>query len=317
MNQKSEIYIFSLLHLLPHLKEEVRSHQPNWRYLEGHHSVSFYQADGDIDLKELHECRPALALLQGKVLGKGSKAEIEERVEAWKHEHNAVTIHYWDTIDESGKMGDRKIKGPVLDIFHIEKDLYFAGLRIQIRGDFAPFKGSSPLPKEKKAPTIAYYKVGEAFKHFRPLISRDEVFLDIGCAPGGSTYYLLKKGLRVIGVDSLEMDPIIATDFPDKFLMLNRDYKDLKPKHFKGLPPIHWLVFDVDDNGIEALESLLPLMENLKECMGIFMNVRVTKDFQIKDLDQMRKMGNEHGFPISRASVLPSLDKEVCLFLKR
>ena len=321
MKREPELYFISLIHLLGHLKEEVAEYYPNWKFNKGSNGFVTYRVEKEYTLEEIHDFSVTFSMVTGKFIERGTKSEIEALIESTKEKYQAHTVHRWDLVDESGEMGDRKTRGPVVEVIRTDSDSYedeyVLGVRFQVRGDFAPFSGTTPIPEEKHAPSRAYYKLGEAFKRFRPLVGHEEVFLDIGCAPGGSTYYLLKKGYRVLGVDPVPVDRIVTEDFPEGFLPLSRSYDKLKAKHLKGLPPVNWIVFDVDTPSLEALENLLKLMSKLEECVGLIMTVKLEQNFNLSDVREMERLALSYGFSDIRKSILPSHDKEFCFLITK
>lgn len=257
------------------------------------------------------------SLVKGSLIDKGDKSYIESLIDETQKKYGCHTIHHWDLVEESGEMGDRKTRGPVIDIIRIDSEVYALGVRQQVRGDFAPYNGLSPIPSEPRAPSLSYQKLGECFKCFRPLVGHEEVFLDIGCAPGGSTYFLLKNGFRVIGVDPKPVNNEVREDFPEGFLFLNTNYAKLKTKHLRGLPLINWIVFDVDTSAKGALPNLLKLMSKLEECVGLIMTVKLEQDFSIYDIVELEEMAKNSGYSEIRKSILPSHDKEFCFFITK
>ncbi len=317
MKKEPELYLISLIHLIGTLKEEMAENFPEWSFNKGVHGFASYRLDRDYDLEEIHAKQVTFCLTKGKVIAQGSKDEVEGLIEKAKSDFQSDIVHRWDLVEEVGQMGDRKTRGPVIEVIRVEDDHYILGARLQVRGDFAPYSGSTPLPPEERSPSLAYYKLGEAFKRFRPHVGHEEVFLDIGCAPGGSSYFLLKKGFRVLGVDPEEVSGVVTEDFPEGFLPINLSYAKLKAKNLKGLPPVNWVVFDVDMPSLEALESLLKLVDKLEECVGIIFTVKLEQNFNLKHMEELRLLARDHGFMDIRESILPSHDREYCLFLTK
>lgn len=299
------------------LKEEIAQNYPAWNFNKGAHGFVTYRLEREYGLEELHEEPVAFCLVKGVSLERGTRSFIEGHIESVKKDYQTEVVHQWDLVEETGVMGDRKVRGPVIDMIRVGDDEYVLGVRFQVRGDFAPFNGSTPIPPEDRTPSDAYYKLGEAFKRFRPHVAHEEVFLDIGCAPGGSTYYLLKKGFRVIGVDPKSVSPKVTEDFPEGFLPINSSFFDLRPKHLKGLPPVNWVTFDVDTPSVSAMESLLKFVDKLEECMGIIFTVKLDQDFSLAHLKDLQTLAEDHGFLDIRQSILPSHDRELCLFLTK
>lgn len=317
MKREPEIYIITPIHALGLLKEEMQYFYPSWNFNSGVGGFVSYRTDKDYELEVIHGLQVTFALCKGRLISKGDKVSIENMVEEVKADYEAHSIHYWDLVEETGKMGDRKTRGNVIDIIRFENETYSIGVRFQARGDFAPYSGTSPIPLPENAPSKAYLKIGEAFKHFRPLVGHDEVFLDVGCSPGGSSYYLLNKGFRVIGVDPNPMDKKIYNDFPEGFLQLNQPFSKLKPKSLKGFPPINWILFDVDTSPLDVLPKILKLMNKLEECVGLIMMVKCDNGFSPARMSELEEIIKEYGFSEYRKSILPSLEKEFCLVVTR
>ncbi len=317
MRKEPEAYFITLIHTMGFLKEEMARFYSHWHFKSGAHGFVTYTLDKEHQPEAFRELPTVFALSKGILIMRGSLAECEAKLPELEKKYNAITVHRWDLISEEGDMGDRKNRGHVIDFVRVDQEEFALGVRFQIRGDFAPYNGVSPIPREERAPSNAYQKLGEAFKHFRPLVAHDDVFLDIGCSPGGSTYYLLKKGYRVIGVDPQQVDAKIREDFSEGFLQLKQKYDDLKSKHLKGFPPVNWVVFDVDTNSLEALESLLKLVSKLDECNGIIMTIKMDKGFQMSELDEIDRLALNYDFVEVRKGLLPSHEKEFCLVLTK
>lgn len=56
-------------------------------------------------------------------------------------------------------------------------------------------------------PSRAYFKIADAITLAQIKIKESQTVLDIGSSPGGISYYFLKHGLKVIGIDAAEMHP--------------------------------------------------------------------------------------------------------------
>jgi hypothetical protein len=317
MITEKDIYFITLQHCVVLLKEELQKRYPTWNYKLGHHHFFTYTTDKAASLEDIHDLPIIFKLASGQLLQTGSFETIEKEAQLAQEKYQAQTIHRWDLVEEDGIMGDRKVRGPVIDIIRFTEGEYALGVRLQIRGDFAPFKGSSPIPCPDINMKHGYQKIGEAFKHFRPHVGHDEVFLDIGCAPGGCAYYLLEHGYRVIGVDVTDVDTDLKEKFKEGFLHLREPINEINVKHLKGLPPIDWVVSDIDLAGREVLPLLAKLISKLDECQGLFFHVRVDDSFELAELENIKKTIQDIGFGHIKTSLLPSDGKEFCLFAKK
>lgn len=77
-----------------------------------------------------------------------------------------------------------------------------------------PLPGGLPrLVLPEAAPSRAWLKLEQAlaFAGFdKAGLLKNKVALELGCAPGGATYAMLNRGMRVIGVDPAEMAPCVT-----------------------------------------------------------------------------------------------------------
>jgi 23S rRNA (cytidine2498-2'-O)-methyltransferase len=95
------------------------------------------------------------------------------------------------------------------------------------------------LPPE--AVSRGWLKIQEALAWSCMSMAAEETVLEIGCAPGGASQYLLSKGLFVIGVDPAEMDPVVA-EHP-RFQHVRRRSRAVSDKLARQAD---WLVLDVN-----------------------------------------------------------------------
>ncbi len=317
MDASKDLYFITLHHSVGNLKEELLHRYPEWNFKQGHHNFLIYDAEKERSLEEMRELPIIFKLVTGRLLKIGDKLSIENEVQDAYEKYDCVTLHRWDLVEEDGVMGDRKAKGPILDIIRFSEDEYALGVRYQMRGDFAPFKGSSPIPAPEISMKHGYQKMGEVFKHFRPHVGYDEVFLDLGCAPGGASYYLLDHGYRVIGVDVNEVSPELKEKFKEGFLQLRQPVDEINVKHLKGLPPIDWVVCELDLSWKEILPSLNKLISKLEECQGLIFHIRVEDQISLDDIEVIKASIRDAGLGLIRKGLLPSHGKEFCIFAKK
>ncbi len=315
--QEQEIYLIGLIHNIGLLKEEMAIHFPNWRFNYGVHGFVTFRSEVEYKLPDLREMNITFSLVKGVSLFRGTWAELDQRREHFEKKHSPVSTHYWNLLEEKGEMGDRKVRGTVFDIIRIANDDYILGVRMQVRGDFAPYSGSSPIPMPEEAPSRAYQKLGEVFKHFRPLVAHEEVFLDIGCSPGGSTFYLMEKGFRVVGVDPIPVDPIITEKFPEGFLQLGQSFVELKKKHLLGLPPVGWIVLDVELPIFNTLPRLLKLVSKLDSVIGLIVTVKMNLEMSVDKVEEVDELLRNANFTDIKKGQLPSHNREYCIIAKK
>lgn len=163
----------------------------------------------------------------------------------------------------------------VLDVIGVEEEEWWVGLH-RHSARRSPHAGGRPaleLPPE--APSRAYLKLEEALLWSGAPLRKGDTAVEIGSAPGGSSYALLRRGIRVVGIDPGQMAPIVL-DFPGS---------EAKFTHLRGpvarvpredLPDrVDWLLADmnvepritltsVDRLGTRLGDSLLGVLITLK-----------------------------------------------------
>jgi len=87
----------------------------------------------------------------------------------------------------------------------------FAGLRKRRAGDSLPSGGLPRIALPGHAPSRAWLKLEQAlaWRGWDKLDLHGQTALDLGCAPGGASLALLDRGMKVIGVDTGDMDEAV------------------------------------------------------------------------------------------------------------
>ncbi len=110
--------------------------------------------------------------------------------------------------------GRPKIGEWVLDVIVGEGDEPFFLAAHLHSSETHPLPGGLPrLVLPEAAPSRAWLKLEQAlaFAGFdKNGLLKNKVALELGCAPGGATYAMLNRGMRVIGVDPAEMAPCVT-----------------------------------------------------------------------------------------------------------
>jgi 23S rRNA (cytidine2498-2'-O)-methyltransferase len=85
---------------------------------------------------------------------------------------------------------------------------WFTGLRKRRAGDPLPCGGLPRITLPSHAPSRAWLKLEQAlaFRGWDKADLHNQNTLDLGCSPGGASLALLDRGMKVIGVDTGDMD---------------------------------------------------------------------------------------------------------------
>jgi len=111
----------------------------------------------------------------------------------------------------------------------------------------SPYPGGRyPIELPPEAPSRAYLKIEEAVAAFALPIEAGHTALELGAAPGGAVYALLRRGVHVLAVDPAELEPhVLSFEGPGgaRATHLKLAASDLQRDQ---LPPhIDWLLLDV------------------------------------------------------------------------
>jgi 23S rRNA (cytidine2498-2'-O)-methyltransferase len=159
---------------------------------------------------------------------------------------SGFTRRFQPLLEEKLRAGGRLIDDanlPRLHIFFPDKNRALIGTS-DPHNSAAAHMGIQRLKMPHDAPSRSYLKLAEAFEVF---LSKDEQeqwlrpglhAVDLGAAPGGWTWQLVQRGLRVIAVDNGPLKGAAAEHLLIKHLRL--DGFRYRPKQ-----PVDWLVCDM------------------------------------------------------------------------
>jgi hypothetical protein len=296
------------------LEEELRLMFPMWKKTHDFKTIVIFETTREYMLEEVSELAISFTLGKGIFLGESNSHAFEDTLDKVKELNGTTNVHQWDLSGGDHIMGDRKARAVVIDAFKLSDDHYLLAARFQVRGDFAPFSGTTPIPVNRQAPTYHYQCMAEAFKRFRPLVAHDEVFLDIaGSKEGGRAYYLLEKGFRVIGVDHEKPAVELERDFKADYLHLDEDVMQMKAKDFTGLPPADWVVGYLKASARDSLDHLIDLLDDNDEACGLMLTITFNEAEDVKFLRQMIEQLKESNFSQVKTGLVPSYKKECFL----
>lgn len=154
--------------------------------------------------------------------------------------------HFMRTATEEGVLAGNGIPNNLrLHLFFISSDRVYAG--ISHRSNSSPwYMGIPRLKFPKDAPSRSTLKLEEAFHVFLSpgeqlsLLKAGMRAVDLGAAPGGWTYQLIRRGILVEAVDNGPMD---------KALTHSGLVRHVKADGFSYSPrrPVDWMVCDIAD----------------------------------------------------------------------
>lgn len=189
---------------------------------------------------------------------------------------------------------------------------YFAGIHRHREGKH-PHPGGIPrimLPGD--APSRAWLKVEQAlaWRGWDTPDLRGQTALDLGCAPGGATLALLDRGMRVIGVDTGEMDEAVLRHDGGAFRHLRMPVSALDPQRLTS--GIDLILCDIN----LAPPEVLPHLERLQQALHarrLIITMKLNTPFLEARIDEFLRF--IHGFAPAPVHItqLASNRREVCL----
>ncbi len=163
----------------------------------------------------------------------------------------------------------------------------------------------SDLPKD--APARAWHKVDEFVRHFKIDLLKNQNIIEIGSAPGGISFYLLKIGVQLVSIDPAQMNPLINTF--NNFKHIQKSVFDVTAEEL----PVQcdWLVSDLNLNGdlnTNQCKRLAKMYPNLK---GGFITIKTPDQNELKKFDKWVKIFSDYKTVLIH---LPSHRKEIGLY---
>lgn len=208
--------------------------------------------------------------------------------------------------------GPPRVGDLVLDVIIGEGEAPWLGCHVH-GGSHSPHPGGRvalTLPTE--APSRAWLKIEEALRWSGLPLRAGEVALELGSAPGGTSWALLDRGLTVIGVDPGEMDPRVLTR--PGFSHLKMTVGDLRREH---LPRhVDWLLLDVNLAPQVALHQTRRIVSMLRSTLrGVILTLKLNDEkWQgAAQVPSLCKRVAGMGLIDVRATHLAANRREICL----
>ena len=202
----------------------------------------------------------------------------------------------------------------VLDVIVVEPHEWWLGLHEHGRARSAD-PGGRPTAKDlelpSEAPSRAYLKLEEGLAWSGAPIRKGDTAVEIGSAPGGASYALLKRGVSVTGVDPGKMDSVV---------LKMPGYRHIEKPVFyverKELPSkVDWLLCDMNVDPKVAITSSDRLMRELRDSLlGLLLTVKLNKWEMAADVPGMIDYLKKSGLVRVRARQLANNRQEIFIY---
>lgn len=292
------------------LKAEVARRHPGLRSGYARPGLVTWKADAgvgaDVELGAL------FARQWGASLG---AIDPDAAAAAW----GAARRHVWRRDTGEVVSGDEARPGEVvLDVITAPDEAAWVGVHVQ-GGAHPRWPGGVPaavVPEE--APSRAFAKIEEAIAWSGAPVRAGERAVELGSAPGGASYALLRRGVAVVGVDPGAMDPrVLAYEGPKgaRLTHLQTTLAAVRAEEFGA--PVDWLLMDVHLAPQVALHQVRRLVSVLRPTLrGVFFTLKLN-DWGMADelLDLLRRVEGM-GLTDVRATQLPANRQELTVVAK-
>ena len=243
---------------------------------------------------------PAAAALQLERLG-------ATRVHVFPRDPEAVVdLAPWQVL---GTGGAAEVGELVADVIVAPDEAAWLGVHRHDETRPAYPGGALPVEVPADAPSRAYAKIEEAIAWAKLPVAAGQVALEIGAAPGGAALALARRGLKVWGVDTGELAPIVLAH-PNVVHVA----KKVGALRWEELPErVDWLLVDVNLAPQVALHEVARLMPRLRTTLrGAVFTLKMNDWGFVAELPALVERIRQMGLPQVRLRHLPSNRREVC-----
>lgn len=140
------------------------------------------------------------------------KAESEEAALALAPAGERVHRLLWDgkrLVRTEGEASEPVMGEGIVTLVAFSPEEIWVGFHRHRPGLSPDPGGMAGLEMPPESPSRAWLKLEEAARFFGLHFSREDIAVELGCAPGGVILALLRRGVSVIGVDPARLAPVV------------------------------------------------------------------------------------------------------------
>ncbi len=208
--------------------------------------------------------------------------------------------------------GTPRVGDLVLDVILGEGEPPWLGCHVHGDGHSPHPGGQVALTLPAEAPSRAWLKIEEALRWSGLPLRAGEVAVELGSAPGGTSWALLDRGLTVIGLDPGAMDPRVLAR--PGFSHLKMTLGDLRREH---LPQrVDWLLLDVNLAPQIALHQTRRIVSMLRPTLrGVIFTLKLNEERwkSAAEVPSLCRRVAGMGLVSVRATHLSANRREICL----
>ncbi|MCC7440652.1 MAG: hypothetical protein IT285_03400 [Bdellovibrionales bacterium] len=199
----------------------------------------------------------------------------------------------------------------VLDVVAVTKDEWWVGCHRHSKAHSPRPGGWLDIPLPPEAPSRAYLKLEEGLRWSGAPLQAGDQAVEIGSSPGGCSYALLKRGLKVVGIDPREMDPRILA-MPG-FQFIHRPVADVRREELPR--SVQWLMLDMNVSPAVSLFAVDRLVSRMEESLlGVLLTIKLTDWRFANEIPSMTEHLKAMGMKTVRAKQLASNGQEFLFY---
>jgi 23S rRNA (cytidine2498-2'-O)-methyltransferase len=312
------------------LKEEIQNFYPEFTLSYSRKGFITYKNKGILYTKDsISQLECTFATRSGICLGKTNpddlNAFITEKTNELKLDLDEIIIHSF-SINTDYKLETKNLLNNevnqyssnnknVIDIIAIGENEIWMGLHLVTQNTTRYPNANIEIKVPTDVPSIAYLKLAQAIELYSIKIDKKDLWLDFGCVPGGSTTYLLSKGIRVWGIDTAVMkDEVLANK---NYTHIQSSVQDLSQEKLPN-EDIKWVHVDLNLNPNQAIKEILRLIKKYNHSLkGIIFTVQLVKSEYIKNIEEFEDQFYDWGFIDIISRQVPTHKNEFIIIAKR
>lgn len=308
------------------LKLEVEMMNLGWRLSYQRRGFVTFKADAPFTLKSLTAelaCARRLSLSLGKSQSLEAAVKLLGDVSVIQHaryfERKMQGVHVSPQLPDPQK-GD--LVGTIVELGDGE---FWSGIHQHAPMLSPDPAGDSGILMPEKSPSRAWLKLEEASRFFDLKFTRQDIVVELGCAPGGVVLALLDRGISVIGVDPAKMAEVVMTAaIPNRKDATNhypwfyhcRKPAALTSKRDLGLD-VTWFMSDMNQSPEVVLKECARFCKMAPSIRGALMTLKLTDPAQVVEKENWFSSLREMGFKTIRLQQLAVHHKELALLAMR
>ncbi len=248
------------------------------------------------------------ARVLGEFVGKGGEEDLPGALAEGKGRF----IHRFRLAEGRGSGPDAPLGSEILDVVEVAEGQFWWGHRKVGPWDWGCPGGVPNLVLPELAPSRAWLKLEEMLLWSRWAPPPGTGALELGSAPGGASWALLNRGLRVIGVDVAPM-AAVCLDHP-AYSHLGLSVRDVRKK---DLPhPVEVLFCDLGLKPVEAVPQIRHFCHILPSLKRVYYTLKMGEGLDTRNLDGWKDAFVKMGFSV-QTTHLPSNRLEIFLLATR